>query len=32
MKITDIQVTKHTISLDPPFCPSWDTRPRTSPR
>jgi L-alanine-DL-glutamate epimerase-like enolase superfamily enzyme len=30
MKITDIQVTRHTIPLDPPFCPSWDTRPRTS--
>jgi L-alanine-DL-glutamate epimerase-like enolase superfamily enzyme len=30
MKITDIQVTKHTIQLDPPFCPSWDTRPRTA--
>jgi len=29
MKITDIQVTRHTIALDPPFCPSWDTRPRT---
>jgi L-alanine-DL-glutamate epimerase-like enolase superfamily enzyme len=29
MKITDIQVTKHTITLEPPFCPSWDTRPRT---
>jgi L-alanine-DL-glutamate epimerase-like enolase superfamily enzyme len=29
MKITDIQVTKHEIALDPPFCPSWDTRPRT---
>jgi L-alanine-DL-glutamate epimerase-like enolase superfamily enzyme len=29
MKITDIRVTKHTISLDPPFCPSWDSRPRT---
>jgi L-alanine-DL-glutamate epimerase-like enolase superfamily enzyme len=29
MKITDIHVTKHTIALDPPFCPSWDTRPRT---
>jgi len=29
MKIIDIQVTKHTITLDPPFCPSWDTRPRT---
>src|SRR4051795_8265024 len=28
MKITDIQVTKHTIPLEPPFCPSWDTRPR----
>lgn len=28
MKITDIRVTKHTITLDPPFCPSWDTRPR----
>ncbi|HEY7747915.1 MAG TPA: mandelate racemase/muconate lactonizing enzyme family protein [Aestuariivirgaceae bacterium] len=30
MKITDIQVTRHTIALDPPFAPSWDTRPRTS--
>jgi L-alanine-DL-glutamate epimerase-like enolase superfamily enzyme len=30
MKITDIQVTRHTITLDPPFCPSWDTRPRTT--
>lgn len=30
MKITDITVTKHTIPLDPPFRPSWDTRPRTS--
>jgi L-alanine-DL-glutamate epimerase-like enolase superfamily enzyme len=29
MKITDIRVTKHTISLDPPFCPSWDSRPRS---
>jgi L-alanine-DL-glutamate epimerase-like enolase superfamily enzyme len=28
MKITDIQVSKHAIALDPPFCPSWDTRPR----
>jgi L-alanine-DL-glutamate epimerase-like enolase superfamily enzyme len=28
MKITGIEVTKHTIPLDPPFCPSWDTRPR----
>jgi L-alanine-DL-glutamate epimerase-like enolase superfamily enzyme len=30
MKITDIQVTRHRIDLDPPFCPSWDTRPRTT--
>ncbi|MFL5258698.1 MAG: mandelate racemase/muconate lactonizing enzyme family protein [Hyphomicrobiales bacterium] len=30
MKITGIEVTKHTIALDPPFCPSWDTRPRRS--
>ncbi|MGE0212626.1 MAG: mandelate racemase/muconate lactonizing enzyme family protein [Parvibaculaceae bacterium] len=30
MKITDITVTKHAIPLDPPFCPSWDTRPRKS--
>jgi L-alanine-DL-glutamate epimerase-like enolase superfamily enzyme len=30
MKITDIVVSKHTIALDPPFCPSWDTRPRRS--
>jgi len=28
MKITDIQLTEHRIALDPPFCPSWDTRPR----
>lgn len=28
MKITDIQVTQHSIDLDPPFLPSWDTRPR----
>jgi L-alanine-DL-glutamate epimerase-like enolase superfamily enzyme len=30
MKITDILVSKHSIPLDPPFCPSWDTRPRRS--
>ncbi len=27
MKITDIEVTRHTIALEPPFCPSWDSRP-----
>jgi L-alanine-DL-glutamate epimerase-like enolase superfamily enzyme len=30
MKITKIAVTHHRIPLDPPFNPSWDTRPRTS--
>jgi len=30
MKITGITVTRHTIPLDPPFRPSWDTRPRTT--
>jgi L-alanine-DL-glutamate epimerase-like enolase superfamily enzyme len=29
MKITDIAITRHRIPLDPPFSPSWDTRPRT---
>jgi L-alanine-DL-glutamate epimerase-like enolase superfamily enzyme len=29
MKISDIVVSHHRIELDPPFKPSWDTRPRT---
>src|SRR3546814_18327595 len=28
MKITDIVISHHRLPLDPPFCPSWDTRPR----
>lgn len=28
MKITDIVVTHHRLPLDPPFRPSWDTKPR----
>lgn len=32
MKITRIGVTEHEIPLDPPFCPSWDSRPRASYR
>ena len=30
MKIADITVTHHSLPLDPPFCPSWDTKPRTA--
>ncbi len=29
MKITRIRTTRHRIALDPPFVPSWDSRPRT---
>ena len=28
MKITGITVSRHRITLDPPFPPSWDSRPR----
>jgi L-alanine-DL-glutamate epimerase-like enolase superfamily enzyme len=28
MKITGISQSRHRIDLDPPFLPSWDTRPR----
>ena len=28
MKITAITITRYRIALDPPFLPSWDTRPR----
>jgi L-alanine-DL-glutamate epimerase-like enolase superfamily enzyme len=28
MKITGIEVSHHVIPFDPPFRPSWDTRPR----
>ncbi len=28
MKITDIVITHHRLPLDPPFRPSWDTKPR----
>lgn len=28
MKITDIVITHHRFPLEPPFCPSWDTKPR----
>jgi len=28
MKITRIAVTQHEIPLDPPFLPTWDSRPR----
>ena len=28
MKITRIALSRHRIELDPPFLPSWDTRPR----
>ena len=30
MKISKISITHHRIPLDPPFNPSWDTRPRTA--
>ncbi len=29
MKITAIQQSRHRLPLDPPFCPSWDSRART---
>lgn len=29
MKITDIKITRHKITLDPVFNASWDTKPRT---
>ena len=28
MKIARIEISRHRIELDPPFRPSWDTRPR----
>ena len=28
MKITDIAITHHRLPMEPPFSPSWDTRPR----
>ena len=28
-KIAAIDITHHRLPLDPPFCPSWDFRPRT---
>ena len=30
MKIDRIEITRHRLPLDPPFRPSWDTRPRTA--
>ncbi len=27
-KIASIDITRHRLPLDPPFCPSWDFRPR----
>lgn len=30
MKIARIEITHHRLPLDPPFRPSWDTRPRTA--
>ena len=29
MKITAIEITQHQLPLDPPFHPSWSSRPRT---
>lgn len=29
MKITAIEITQHQLPLDPPFRPSWSSRPRT---
>src|SRR5262249_22564377 len=30
MKITGIEITHHSLPLNPPFHASWDTRPRTA--
>ncbi len=29
MKITAIEITQHQLPLDPPFAPSWSSKPRT---
>lgn len=29
MKITAIEITQHQLALDPPFAPSWSSKPRT---
>lgn len=28
MKISNIVITHHRLPMDPPFCPSWDVKPR----
>lgn len=30
MKITEITLSRHRLDFDPPFLPSWDSRPRSS--
>ena len=30
MKIDAIEIRRYRLPLDPPFCASWDPRPRTS--